>query len=78
MMWRGKSIVKTHPEAGRSRTLRVPLFASTLRREIDSPSPRPVLSAPLWVKGRNIFSGSPSGSPPHLSSTSIRIRSPLA
>src|SRR5688572_21278435 len=34
---RGKSIVKTHPVPGRSRTWMVPPFASTLRCAIESP-----------------------------------------
>lgn len=61
MGWRGRSMAKTHPHAGRSRAVRVPEFASTLRRAIDSPSPRPVLFALLWLNGWNIFSRSPFG-----------------
>lgn len=48
---RGRSIVKTHPERGRSRNRRTPLFASTLRRQIASPSPIPDLSSPFCVNG---------------------------
>jgi hypothetical protein len=70
--------VKTQPVPGTSRTLRIPLFASTLRRAMDSPSPRPVRSPPFWVKGRNIRSALPGGRPPHWSFTSIRMRSDTA
>jgi hypothetical protein len=54
-------MVKTHLTPGRSRTLRRPLFASTLRRQIANPSPRPDLSPPHCVNGMNIFSVPPGG-----------------
>jgi len=75
---RGRSMVKTHPKPGRSWTLRTPWFASTLRRQIANPSPRPDLSPPHWVNGRNILSAPPAGRPPQQSSTSIRMRSAAA
>lgn len=37
----GSSMVKMQPVPGTSRAARVPRFASTARREISSPSPRP-------------------------------------
>jgi hypothetical protein len=61
---RGRSMVKTQPDPGTSRTRTIPLFASTLRRQIASPSPSPDLSLPLCSKGRNIWSALPGGRPP--------------
>src|SRR5688572_1420999 len=75
---RGKSIVKMHPEPAKLRTLRTPLFASTLLRQMDRPSPWPDLSGPVCTNGRNIFSAWPGARPPHWSSTSIRMRSATA
>ena len=75
---RGRSMVKTHPEPGMFRTLRIPLFISVLRRHIANPSPTPDLSGPVWVNGRNIFSASPGARPAPLSSTVIRMRSASA
>ena len=66
---RGSSMVKTQPEPGMLRTPRTPPIASTLRRQIDSPSPRAVFSLLDGVTGRNIFSASPGCRPPQLSCT---------
>ena len=57
-------MVKTHPEPEMSRTRSVPSFASTLRRQMASPSPSPDWSVPLCVKGKNIWSALPGGNPP--------------
>ena len=45
--WRGRSMVNTQPVPGTSRTLRVPWFASMLRRDIERPNPSPLVSAPI-------------------------------
>ena len=50
-VWQGILMVKTQPVTGALCTLSVPLFASTLRREIESPRPMPLRSFPVWVKG---------------------------
>ena len=47
--------MKTQPEAGTSRTRTTPLLASTLRRQIDSPSPRPDLFVAALRKGQKHF-----------------------
>ena len=54
-------MVKTQPTPGTSRTLRsTPAFASTLRRDMERPSPKPVLSSLFCVNGTNILSASPA------------------
>jgi hypothetical protein len=68
-------MVKTQPIPGRPRALRLPPFNSTFCRAVASPSPRPLRSLAHCVNGKNIFSTSPSGSPPQRSATSIRMRS---
>jgi hypothetical protein len=47
---RGRSIVKAHPTPGLSRTKIFPALASTLRRLMESPSPRPVRLSPRCSK----------------------------
>jgi hypothetical protein len=49
-------MVKMQPVPGRSRTRRIPLLASTLRRQIDSPSPSPDRSELPCVKRLKHFS----------------------
>ena len=44
---RGRSTVKTQPVCGLFLTLKIPSLASTLRRQIERPKPRPDLSSPI-------------------------------
>src|SRR6185503_6358841 len=56
---RGRSIVKTQPCPGMSRTDSVPPHASTPRRLSESPSPTPLPWPPPCAKGSNIFDCTP-------------------
>ena len=82
-------MVKIHPEPGMSRTLTIPLFASTLRRQMDSPSPRPHLPRcyrPLVARAAAIASTrlaletmpslAPSTAARNQPTRSVRCRSP--
>ncbi len=53
--------MNTQPAPGRLRTWSVPPFASTLRRLMGNPRPRPGASSPSWANGRKISSALPSG-----------------
>jgi hypothetical protein len=74
----GLSIVKTQPTPGRSCTFKNPSWASMARLQIDSHNPTPDRSTPPCVKGINIVSTNPAGSPPQQSWTSMRTRSSCA
>src|SRR6266403_3004011 len=69
----GRLMEKTQPFPGRSRTSRVPPLAWTPWRLMASPTPRPERSALRRSNGRKSCSVRPAGSPPHSSSTSMRI-----
>jgi hypothetical protein len=70
----GRSIVNTQPLPGRLRTRSEPPFASTPRRLIPRPRPKPDRSPLRCSNSRNRSSASPGGRPPHSSSTSIKTR----
>jgi hypothetical protein len=70
----GRSIVNTQPLPGRLRTRSEPPFASTPRRLIPRPRPKPDRSPFRCSNSRNRSSASPGGRPPHSSSTSIKTR----
>src|SRR4030095_8206806 len=70
----GRSIVNTQPLPGRLRTRSEPPFASTPRRLIPRPRPKPDRSPLRCSNSRNRSSASRGGRPPHSSSTSIKTR----
>ena len=60
----GNSIVKMHPDPGLSRTLTLPLMASTLRLQMSKPKPMPDRLSPRRTNGLNRVSTALGGRPP--------------